>query len=133
MHEGELATRRQLAWLEAGLLDADRFDHQEHARLAFELLRRHDFIDAVHRFAGGLQRMTARLGVPQKFHVTITIAFASLIAERMDAQRDADWPEFRAANPDLLERGALLRHYDSALLADDRARRLFLLPARVSR
>jgi hypothetical protein len=128
VHEAELATRRRLAWLEAGLLDPAEFDHAEHVRLAFELLRRHDFIDALGRFAGGLQRMTARLGVPQKFHVTITVALASLIAERMQAQPDAAWDEFRVSNPDLFERSVLTRIYDPARLGDARARSTFLLP-----
>ncbi|GIL38967.1 hypothetical protein [Roseiterribacter gracilis] len=128
MHEAELATRRRLAWLEAGLLDPGEFGHEEHVRLAFELLRRHDFIDALHRFAGGLKRMTARLGVGHKFNVTITVALASLIAERMQETPEATWDEFRDANPDLFDRKLLARSYAPERLSDERARKVFLLP-----
>jgi hypothetical protein len=59
----------------------------------------------------------------------VTIAFLSLIAERLEgAAGCADFAAFLAAHPQLLDKGALLRWYSPERLASDPARRTFLLP-----
>ena len=111
-----------------GELEATQFPHREHVRMGFEMLRRHDFAETVFHFSSTLRAMSAKAGKPQAFHQTVTIAFLSLIAERMDSGDYADFDSFARANADLLGKSALSRWYRSERLATDAARRIFLLP-----
>jgi hypothetical protein len=111
-----------------GEIAAAGFPHREHVRMAFEMLRRHDFPESVLHFSRALRTMAQQAGKPQAFNQTVTIAFLSLIAERLDS---GEWPDFAAFardNPDLLEKGALARWYRPERLMSARARRTFLLP-----
>jgi hypothetical protein len=118
----------ELARFMAGEMDPGRFPHSEHLRMSFEMLRVHDFPDALLNYSRALQRMTARVGKPQVFNQTITVAFLALVAERMLAGVHGDFAAFVAANPDLLDRTILYRWYPPERLASDAARRVFLLP-----
>ena len=111
-----------------GELEATQFPHREHVRMGFEMLRRHDFAETVFHFSSTLRAMAVRAGKPQAFHQTVTIAFLSLIAERIDSGDYADFDSFAHANADLLDKSALSRWYPSERLATDAARRTFLLP-----
>ncbi len=113
-----------------GRLDPARFTHREHVRLAFEMLRRYDFPDSAVRYSAGLRRLCVRAGRPEKFHQTVTLAFLSLIAERLAAQAHRDFASFAAANPDLFAPGVLERRYSPQRLGSDAARATFLLPDR---
>jgi hypothetical protein len=111
-----------------GELDAAAFAHRDHVRVAFEMLRRHDFPETTLHFSRALRAMAQRAGKPEAFHQTVTIAFLSLIAERLEG---GEWPDFEAfalANPDLLDKRALTRWYGPERLASEPARRTFLLP-----
>ena len=111
-----------------GEADPRNFPHEQHIYMAFELLRRHDFSEAAHVYCRAIRKMTLRAGKPQAFHQTITIAFLSLIAERMHAGRPADFQDFTVQNPDLLDKSVLLRWYRPERLATDLARLTFVLP-----
>jgi len=111
-----------------GELDAANFPHREHVRMAFEMLRRHDFAETVLHYSRALRAMTARAGKPQAFHQTVTIAFLSLIAERLERGHPADFAAFQRDNAELFEKNALARWYRPERLASDAARRTFLLP-----
>ena len=111
-----------------GELDAAQFPHREHVRMAFEMLRRHDFAESVLHYSRALRAMTARAGKPEAFHQTLTIAFLSLIAERLEGGAPGDFTAFAAANPDLLDKSAVARCYRAERLASAAARRTFLLP-----
>src|SRR5579862_2458549 len=74
-----------------GLRDPADFPHREHVRMGFEMLRRHDFLTSVQHYSQALRSMTARAGHPQAFNQTLTIAFLSLIAERMQQHPQADF------------------------------------------
>ncbi|HEY1873079.1 MAG TPA: hypothetical protein VGG67_01625 [Steroidobacteraceae bacterium] len=117
-----------LARFVRGEIAAASFPHREHVRMAFEMLRRHDFAETVLHFSRALRSMAQQAGKPQAFHQTLTIAFLSLIAERLE---DGPWEDFGAFardNPDLLDKGALTRWYRPERLASERARRTFVLP-----
>ena len=117
-----------LARFVRGEIAAAGFAHREHVRMAFEMLRRHDFAETTLHFSRALRSMAQQAGKPQAFHQTVTIAFLSLIAERMDGAEYRDFTAFECANPDLFEKGMLARWYRPERLASDRARRTFLLP-----
>jgi hypothetical protein len=121
-------TDSELRRLQAGELDPGCFRHRDHIRLGFEMLRRHPFTDAAHRFACGLKTMAAGAGRPDAYHETITVAFLAVIGERAARTDYPDFPAFARANPDLLEKSILQRWYPGARLASDVARRTFILP-----
>ncbi len=116
----------ELARFEAGAIDPAGFRHRDHVRLGFEMLRRHSFTEAAARFAAGLKAMTARIGRPEAYHETITVAFLALIAERMEGH--ARFDAFIAANPDLLDKAVLGAWYPPERLSSPLARRSFVLP-----
>jgi hypothetical protein len=111
-----------------GEVDPAQFPHREHVRMAFEMLRRHDFAESVLHYSRALRTMTLKAGKPEAFHQTLTIAFLSLIAERMEGGDTVDFAAFAQANPDLLEKSAVARWYRPERLASGAARRTFLLP-----
>lgn len=117
---------------EAGAFDPTTFDHPAHVRVAWCYLRECEPAEAARRFSEGLRALTLRLGVPEKYHDTITWFFMFVIAERYAAAPHADWETFRRRNADLFRGGDLLRrHYSGERLQLPMARRQFLLPDRV--
>ena len=111
-----------------GEADAANFPHREHVRMAFEMLRRHDFAEAAWLYSRALRLMTARVGKPEAFNQTTTIAFLSLIAERMERGGEPDFAAFVRAHPEMLDKRALSRWYRPDQLATEIARRTFVLP-----
>ena len=126
MDEGRL-----LAGFLDGTLDTAAFTHREHVQVTYLLLRDRPYPETLIALRDGLRRLTARDGHPEKYHETITFAFAAIVNERMRAGAGASWQEFAAANADLLDwraRSALDAHYDRDMLFSDEARHTFLLP-----
>ena len=113
---------------EAGDIDATRFDHESHIYVAWLYVRRFGTIDAIARFDAALRRLTLRLGIPGKYHATMTWFFLLLVAERFN-ERDG-WQSFRSSNADLLQdsKKILGRYYSEELLFSDIARERFVLP-----
>ncbi|MEX3011199.1 hypothetical protein [Hoeflea sp. TYP-13] len=113
---------------EARNLDASTFKHRDHIAVAYELLKKYDFIDATVRYAESLNAIATKAGAARKYNTTITFAFMGLIAERIDAGPDGCFDEFIAANADLLEKNPLAKWYSPERLNNDLARKIFLLP-----
>lgn len=111
-----------------GARDPAHFPHREHVRMGFEMLRRHDFLTSVQHYSQALRIMTARAGHPQAFNQTVTIAFLSLIAERMQQRPEADFAALVDAFPELLDKHCLARWYSRERLQSDVARTAFVLP-----
>ncbi|MCU9847987.1 hypothetical protein OEZ60_08205 [Defluviimonas sp. WL0024] len=118
-----------LAALETGTLDPAGFTHRDHVLTAWEALRRDDFFIAACRYASAIRRLAQSCGRPEKYSATITLAFLSLIAERMEPASD-DAERFLAENPGLLAAGILEHYYSAERLASARGRRVALLPDR---
>ncbi|HTC14542.1 MAG TPA: hypothetical protein VK695_01945 [Steroidobacteraceae bacterium] len=114
-----------------GERDPGHFPHREHLRMGFELLRRHDFALALQLYSQALRAMTARAGKPQVFNQTITVAFLSLLAERLQGLPGSDFAQLLQAFPELLDKGALASWYSSERLSSRAARDTFLLPDRL--
>lgn len=106
------------------------FHHRDHVRLAWLYLRHYTPLEALTRFADGLQRFATANGHAGLYHETITWAYLFLIRERMADEET--WEDFAAANPDLLAwNPSILDHYyEKETLFSDRARRIFVLPDR---
>ena len=109
-------------------IDPAKFDHEAHVRVAFTLLRRYSFVEATKLFADRLVALTERIGQPDKFNLTITLALMALIAERMQATPQDEFEVFIAKNQDLLDMAILQRWYSKERLWSSQARSTFLLP-----
>lgn len=120
---------------ESGCIVSREFNHTAHIYVAWLYLQRYPTADAISRFTTGLRRLTAKFGVPDKYHATISWFFLLLIAERRTAAPSACWEEFCQKNEDLFcrEHNILTRYYSSKLLASERARTSFVLPDKVAR
>ena len=116
---------------ETGELDPAGFDHRKHVQVGYEMLKRYPFMEASQRFARALSSLAASAGAPEKFNVTITLAFLALIAERMADHGEENFACFIAANEDLLSSRALDAWYSSERLSSPLARTQFLLPEAV--
>jgi len=113
---------------ESGQIDPEHFDHEAHVYIGWLYVREFELAVAIAKFDAGLKRLTTHLGVPEKYHATITWLFLFLIAERFDSNES--WHCFRSRNKELIgdSRMTLSRYYSDALLFSERARERFLLP-----
>lgn len=116
-----------LAALDAGTLPAEGFTHRDHVGVTVAALKQGDFYDALARIARGLQRLANNAGVPEKFNATVTFAFVSLIAQRMEGGCDSP-EDFLRDNPDLLAGNPLDGLYPEGQADTPLARRVPLLP-----
>lgn len=114
----------------AGTRDPANFRHVDHVRAAFEILKCKPFLEGAALYAGALKILAAKAGKPGLYNETITVAFLSLIAERLDTAETGSFEEFVSAHPDLLRKAILQDWYTPERLHSPLARRTFVLPAR---
>ena len=116
-----------VAAFEDATIDAEEFDHEAHLLVGWRYLQDYSLLDSIKRFSSALRRLTRKLGVPTKYHETITWFYLIKIAERKAA---TDWAAFKTANPDLFERNPSLirQYYSESLLSSECARQAFVLP-----
>lgn len=117
---------------EARDLDPGAFRHGDHVAVAYEMLRRYDFMTATARYGASLNAIATKAGAADKFNTTITVAFMSLIAERMDQTNGTDYDDFITQNPDLLSKDLLKAWYSPERLKSPLARSTFLMPDRAT-
>lgn len=112
----------------AHTLDAASFGHREHVYVAYDLLHHYDFMQASVLYVDGIRTLAANVGADDKFNLTITLAWLSVIAERIASTGPGSCDEFLELNADLLSKDALGKYYSSERLNSDMARRQYLLP-----
>lgn len=118
-----------LAALEAGTLPPAQFDHRGHLRAGFLYLRRHDFPGACVAMKRAVQGFARSLGKAGLYHETLTIAYLSLIAERLaDEPADLAFDRFLERYPELASRAYFERYYPRGTLDTSEARATFVLP-----
>ena len=115
---------------ESASVDPARFGHREHLYVAWCYLKELPLEEALARYVKHLRALTVALGVPQKFHATLTWVFMLLLNEAMEEARELSFEALLARHPSLLEKKTLLELYDQAELDSEVARRRFVLPAR---
>ena len=118
---------------EAGDIKAEEFSHEAHLFVAWSYLQCGNLQTSTLRFTTALRRLVTKLGVPGKYHETVTAFFMIVIAERKQLNPPANWVEFKEQNPDLFK-GAktfLSSYYTKERLDSDLARKQFLLPDRI--
>ena len=119
-----------LAAFEACRLERKAWTHEAHVRMAWLYLTRLPFDEALQRVRSGIQKLNAKIGSPDGYHETITVAFVRVIASRLRVGEV--YETFRDRHPDLLDRtlSALLRHYTKERLHSPEARKAFITPDR---
>ena len=113
---------------EACDIDAGDFGHIDHVGVAYEMLRKYDFLNAAATYSNCINTIATRAGAADKFNATITLAFLSLIAERMQVSQTDGFAAFIEENADLMSGGLLARWYSKDRLTSDLARSVFLMP-----
>jgi hypothetical protein len=106
----------------------DSFGHRDHLRVAFAYARRGGVEHAVARARAGLRRFTAAHGQADRYHETLTTAWARVVAHCSLRAPDGDFEAFLAAYPRLLERDLLSAHYSRQRLFSEAARAAFVEP-----
>ena len=119
-----------LAALESCCIDPAAFNHEGHLRAGFLYLQRHDFADALGGMRRAIRTFAASIGKDGLYHETITMAFMTLINERLAAEPAIAWQEFASRHRDLFDGTALSQHYSRERLKHPLARTAFLLPDR---
>jgi hypothetical protein len=110
------------------------FPHADHVRLTILYLARHGREETERKLFEGLRRFAAAKGVPQKFHVTMTIAWLDLVDAARRRYPETDDPTaLVTVCPQLLDRDALLRFYTSERLMSEDARQRWVAPDRAAR
>ena len=118
-----------LSQFEALKIAPGEFGHKDHVETAFEMLKKYPFIEACTKYAGIIRMMAAKAGAPEKFNVTITVAFLSLIAKRMEQTANySKFNQFLERNADLNSMNILDQWYTKDQLLSEFARNHFLLP-----
>ena len=125
--------RDEISRFVKGVIDPTTFDHEAHVRMAYAMSRHHSFDVALLRFARALRSLARRAGKRDKFNMTITVAFLSLVAERCAREPQIRWPEFVERNRDLLQPDRLRAWYAPADLMSAVSRKTFVLPTRSPR
>lgn len=122
-----------LTRFEAQQIAPSEFGHLQHVQAAFEMLHKYGYIDACAKYSRIIKTMAEAAGASDKFNVTITFAFLSLIAQRISQDGDVQSFElFIARNQDLLSKSALNAWYSNEELQSEFARTHFMLPAKVA-
>jgi hypothetical protein len=109
-------------------LDPGSFRHRDHVAAAYAMLRKYPFLEALSRYASTIRTMATNAGAATKFHVTITVAFMALIAERMESSPHRDFDDFSREHPDLFASDILERFYPPDQLQSQLARKIFVMP-----
>jgi hypothetical protein len=113
---------------EMGNLLPAEFDHAAHLRAAFCLVHRRPFLEACIAMRDGVRDIARRAGRLELYHETITVAFMSIVAQRVANRPGLAWDDFIAAHPDLAERALLARWYARETLESAQARVQFVMP-----
>lgn len=110
--------------------DVATFDHEAHVHVAWQYLQTCDVLESIDRYRQTLRRLTASIGVPEKYNETITWFFVIAIAERLTPETVTDWAEFKVRNSELFARkpGFLQKFYSEERLSSEMAKKTFLLP-----
>ena len=119
---------------ELGDIDAAGFDHASHVYMGWLYIAEFGATRAIEKYTAALKRLVDKLGVPGKYHDTITWFYLLVIAERRTRKGGDDWRQFRRNNSDLFSHddNVLSRYYSKELLSSEKARRNFVLPDRIA-
>lgn len=112
------------------------WNHRSHVRMAYLYLRDHGLEEGLRRIRSGILALNASHGdrvpadrVDRGYHETLTVAWARVIhAAARDRGAGADFGEFAAAHPHLLQRTLMRLFYSRARMMTWEAKRGFVEP-----
>jgi len=112
MSTGALSDAEFLKAVEEATYPGEQFGHRGHLWLGWLCLRAHGFEGGVERMRTLLRHYATALGAAEKFHETVTRAWAERMHAALEATPELDtFQAFLAAHPELLNAGLLARHY----------------------
>ncbi|GMU08657.1 hypothetical protein [Corallococcus caeni] len=104
------------------------FAHRDHVRVVYLYTRKAGGEAAVALTRAGLRALTSRLGVPEKYHETVTVAWARLVSEQVEAAPGRDFAAFIDEHPRFLRKDLLDDYYSREVLSGAEARSRFVEP-----
>lgn len=118
---------------EAGTFDPKLFSHEMHIRVGWVYVCCFPRAEAIERFAAKLKAWATALGIPGKYHESITWFYMLIIDERQSEQSATTFEEFIAKNADLIsgKPTILERYYRAETLKSAHARNHYVLPDRL--
>lgn len=129
-NHNQLSDNEFLYCFETLTLDQLLFTHDAHVRLAWLYLKKENsFEKALEKITEGIKRFDNHFAGGNKYHHTITVAFAFIINNRFRQCRTESWEKFMLLNKDLkVSRKALLVYYSDSLLDSPEAKIKFIEP-----
>lgn len=106
------------------------FGHREHLRLAFLATRVSDGSPAAvaELCEGAIRRIAMHAGEPEKFHATITKAWATMVVHHVNESPQRTFDQLIADEPVLSDSHALLRHFSRDRLFGPKAQTEWVEP-----
>jgi hypothetical protein len=106
-----------------------QFRHRQHINLAFLAIQRYGMPAAIGKICSWIRHISAYEHAPQKYHHTVSRAWVEIVAQHVAADQECtDFDIFARRHPALLDKRLLSRHYRSATLAAEPARRGWVEP-----
>jgi hypothetical protein len=112
MSTGALSDEEFQQAVAEGTYPGEQFGHRAHLRLGWLCLRAHGFEGGLERMRVLLRNYATALGAAEKFHETVTRAWAERMQVALDETPEpGSFEVFLAAHPELLDSKLLERHY----------------------
>ncbi|PRX57282.1 hypothetical protein [Flagellimonas meridianipacifica] len=115
---------------EAGILPPELFTHEAHIRLAWIHITQYGIDKAISNIVNQIQGYTTKLGVPDKFNKTLTIAAVRAVYHFMLKSNCSDFQSFIIENPRLKFnfKDLMASHYGFDIYTSLEAKKNFLEP-----
>lgn len=120
----------ELAAIMAEITDGgQRYGHRQHVQLAFIAGRRDGAAAISDVMCEWIRQIAAAHGAPHKYHETMTVAWARLVAHHVAANPEVtDFDDFAGRYPALLDKTLLARHYTPGVLGSITTRTAWVAP-----
>jgi hypothetical protein len=123
-----------LTAFEAASIPRDQWTHRAHVRTAYLYTRAWPLDAAIAKLRAGIKALNRSNGVQDTptsgYHETVTVAWATIVADRVGGAEMPTFEAFAAANADLFGGDFLLQFYSYERLFSIEARRTFTGPDR---
>ena len=115
---------------EAGTFPARLFSHEAHLRLAWIHLDRYGLDKALSNIRQQIRQLAIQVGVPDKYHETVTSAAVYAVHHFMQKAAYPDFPSFIEANAVLQNdfKDLINSHYSMDIFQNEAARETFIQP-----
>jgi hypothetical protein len=112
MSTAELSDAEFLKAVEQATYPGEQFGHRGHLRLGWLCLRAHGFEGGLERMRSLIRHYATSLGAAEKFHETVTRAWAERMQVALEETPEpGSFEAFLAVHPELLDSRMLGRHY----------------------